>query len=146
MMVRAALVLFAGLVLLRISGKRSFGTSAAFDVVVKIMLGAVLSRAATAASPFWGTLLAGFILMGLHRLLAWASFRSHFVSQLVKGEGAVLAEHGQVNAEMLRRHNITHQDQLEGLREGGNIAAAEEAQAVRLERNSSISVVKKQSE
>ena len=69
MTVRAVLVFFAALALLRVSGKRTFGTNAAFDMVVKIMLGAVMSRAVVAASPFWGTLLAGFVLVGLHRLL-----------------------------------------------------------------------------
>lgn len=146
MAMRAIVVFFVALALLRISGKRTFGGNTPFDMVVKIMLGAVLSRAVAAASPFWGTLLAGFVLVALHRLLAWASFRSHFVSQLVKGEETVLAEHGQVNEETLRRHNLTRHDLLEGLREGGNIATADEAQAVRLERDGSISVVKKTGE
>lgn len=143
MTTRAVLVFFAVLALLRVSGKRTFGANTAFDMVVKIMLGAVLSRAVVAASPFWGTLLAGFVLVGLHRVLAWVAFRSHFVGKLVKGEGMMLAEKGQLNEQNLRRSNLTHEDLREGLREGGNIGTAEEAEAVRLERDGSISVVKK---
>lgn len=143
MTVRAVIVFFAVLALLRVSGSRTFGANTAFDMVVKIMLGAVLSRAVVAASPFWGTLLAGLVLVGLHRILAWAAFRSSFIGRLVKGEGTVLAEKGQLNEQNLRRHNLTHGDLLEGLRESGNIGTVEAAETVRLERDGSISVVKK---
>ena len=143
MTVRAVLIFFAVLALLRISGQRTFGTSAAFDMVVKIMLGAVMSRAVVAASPFGGTLLAGLVLVGLHRLLAWASFRSKAIGRLVKGEGLLLAEHGRANADNLRRSNITHEDLHEGLREAANLATLDQAESVRLERDGSISVVKK---
>jgi uncharacterized membrane protein YcaP (DUF421 family) len=144
MTVRAVLVFFVALALLRVSGKRTFGANTAFDMVVKIMLGAVLSRAVVAASPFWGTLLAGFVLVGLHRLLAWAAFRSEAIGRLVKGEAVVLAENGQLNQANMRRNHITENDLREGLREGGNIGAVQDAEAVRLERDGSISVVKKQ--
>ncbi|MBJ6108508.1 DUF421 domain-containing protein [Hymenobacter sp. BT523] len=143
MTVRAVLVFFAALALLRLSGKRTFGGNTAFDMVVKIMLGAVLSRAVVAASPFGGTLLAGLVLVGLHRLLAWASFRSEAVSRMVKGDAVLLAEHGQPRTEALTQHNLTHNDLLEGIRDSGNVASLAETEAVRLERNGSISVVKK---
>ena len=144
MTTRAVLVFFAALVLLRASGKRTFGGSTPFDMVVKIMLGAVLSRAVAAASPFGGTLLAGLVLVLLHRLLAWAAFHSAFVGRLVKGDAHVLAEKGQLRDETLRRHNLTPEDVLEDLRKNGNLAALDHAEAVRLERDGSISVVKKQ--
>ena len=143
MTVRAVLVFFAALALLRISGQRTFGGNTAFDMVVKIMLGAVLSRAVVAASPFGGTLLAGLVLVSLHRLLAWASFRSEAVSRLVKGDAVLLAEHGQPRPGTLAKHNLTHNDLLEGVRDSGNVAALADTETVRLERNGSISVVKK---
>ncbi|WP_201985182.1 DUF421 domain-containing protein [Hymenobacter rubidus] len=144
MTVRSVLVFFAVLALLRVSGKRTFGANTAFDMIVKIMLGAVMSRAVVAASPFWGTMLAGFVLVGLHRLLAWGAFHSPLVGRLVKGEGVVLADNGQLNRENLRRNNLTDDDLLEGLRENANLASVEQAQTVRLERDGSISVVKQQ--
>jgi hypothetical protein len=76
LMMRAVVIFFATLVLLRLSGKHTFGGSAAFDIVVKTILEAVLSRAVVAASPFVETLLAGLVLVGLHRSLARAAFRS----------------------------------------------------------------------
>jgi hypothetical protein len=67
LMMQAVVIFFATLVLLRLSGKHTFGGSAAFDIVVKT---------SWRASPFVGTLLAGLVLVGLHRSLARAAFRS----------------------------------------------------------------------
>lgn len=144
MTTRTVLVFFAVLGLLRLSGTRTFGSNTAFDMVVKIMLGAVMSRAVVAASPFWGTLLAGLVLVGLHRLLAWASFRSDFVGGLVKGQAAVLAEHGQLNQANLSANNISEKDLLQDVRTNANLATLDQTETVRLERDGSISVVKKQ--
>lgn len=144
MMTRAMLIFFATLALLRLSGKHTFGGSTAFDMVVKIMLGAVLSRAVVAASPFWGTLLAGLVLVVLHRLLAWASFRSKWVGQLVKGEALQLLANGQPLPDQLSKVSISEKDLLEGLRENSNLSSLDQAEAMYLERNGNLSVVKKQ--
>lgn len=143
MTARAVVVFFAALALLRVSGPRTFGSSTAFDMVVKIMLGALLSRAVVAASPFGGTLLAGLAFVGLHRLLAWAAYRSEWVGRLVKGQAHVLAEQGRPRADQLGQLNLTEKDLLEGLRENANVAALNQTAAVYLERDGSISVVKK---
>jgi uncharacterized membrane protein YcaP (DUF421 family) len=143
MLTRAVLVFFAALVLLRVSGKRTFGGNNAFDIVVQIMLGGVLSRTVVGASPFWGTMLASLVLVLLRRLLAWASFHSHTLGQLVKGNEHLLVENGHVNHENLARHNISENDLMEGVRESGNLDSLEEAETVRLERDGSISVVKR---
>jgi uncharacterized membrane protein YcaP (DUF421 family) len=144
MTTRAVLIFFVTLALLRLSGKRTFGGSTAFDMVVKIMLGAVLSRAVVAASPFGGTLLAGLVLVGLHRLLAWASFHYEWVGQLVKGEAHLLAKEGHSFPDELRQAYLSDKDLLEGLRENGNLTSLDQAEAVYLERDGSISVVKKE--
>ena len=144
MTTRAIIVFFAVLALLRLSGPRTFGGSTAFDLVVKIMLGSLLSRAVVAASPFWGTLLAGLVFVLLHRILAWASFHSTWIDKLVKGQVYVLAEKGQANAEQLRQLNLSDKDLREGLHENGNVSDLNETEAVYLERDGSISVVKKQ--
>lgn len=142
MTTRAIIVFFAALGLLRLSGARTFGGSTAFDLVVKIMLGSIMSRAVVAASPFWGTLLAGLAFVLLHRGLAWGSFHYNWVDKLVKGQVYLLAEKGQPNREQLRQLNLSEQDLREGLHESGNVASLADTEAVYLERDGSISVVK----
>lgn len=143
MTTRAVLVFFAALALLRLSGPRTFGGSTAFDLVVKIMLGAILSRAVVAASSFGGTLLAGLAFVLLHRGLAWASYHYDWVDKIVKGQVYLLAEKGQARPEQLRQLNLSEKDLREGLHENGNVASLADTETVYLERDGSISVVKK---
>lgn len=143
MTTRAVITFFAALGLLRLSGARTFGGSTAFDLVVKIILGSIMSRAVVAASPFWGTLLAGLAFVLLHRVLAWASYRHAWVDKLVKGQVYLLAEKGQPKTEQLHQLNLSERDLHEGLHESGNVASLADTEAVYLERDGSISVVKK---
>ncbi|MDO7884779.1 DUF421 domain-containing protein [Hymenobacter cheonanensis] len=143
MTTRAVIVFFAALALLRLSGPRTFGGSTAFDLVVKIMLGAILSRAVVAASSFGGTLLAGLAFVLLHRGLAWASYHYDWVGKIVKGQVYLLAEKGQARPEQLRQLNLSEKDLREGLHENGNVGTLADTEAVYLERDGSISVVKK---
>jgi uncharacterized membrane protein YcaP (DUF421 family) len=143
MLTRAILLFFAALVLLRLSGPRTFGGSTAFDLVVKIMLGSVMSRAVAASSPFGGTLLACAAFVLLHRGLAWASCRYGWVDKLVKGQVFVLAQEGRVDEAQLRALNLNELDLQEGLHESGNLTDVAQTEAVYLERDGTISVIKK---
>lgn len=143
MLTRAVLLFFAALLLLRLSGPRTFAGSTAFDLVVKIMLGSVLSRAVAASSPFGGTLLACAAFVLLHWVLAWASFHYPWVDRLVKGRVYLLARQGKADAEQLRRLRLNDLDLREGLHENGNLAEVSQTEAVYLERDGTISVVKK---
>ena len=49
---RTAVVFLVAIVLLRLSGRRTFASNSALEMVVKFMLGATLSRAITADAPF----------------------------------------------------------------------------------------------
>jgi uncharacterized membrane protein YcaP (DUF421 family) len=84
------------------------------------------------------------VLVGLHRLLAWASFHYEWVGQLVKGEAHLLVEQGRPIPDELRQAYLSDKDLLEGLRESSNLASLDQTKAVYLERDGSISVVKKE--
>jgi uncharacterized membrane protein YcaP (DUF421 family) len=141
MCARAVVVFFAALAMLRLSGKRTFGSNSPFDVVVKIMLGAVLSRAVVAASPFGATLLASLVIVALHRLLAWAAFHSHAVGRFIKGSTYILVEHGQIRHDNLRKNYLSEKDLWEGLRKSGHVDSLTDAETVWLERDGTISVI-----
>lgn len=140
---RAVVVFFVALVLLRLSGVRTFGSNTAFDMVLKIILGAVLSRAVVAASPFGGTLAASAVFVALHRLLALAAYHSDFVGKLIKGEPTLLARQGQLLRKNLSQANLSDKDLHEGLRDAANLDSVADIETMYLERNGTISVVKK---
>lgn len=143
MAVRAVLVFCVALALLRLAGKRTFGSSSPFDVVIQVIFGAVLSRAVVAASPLGGTLAACAVLVLLHRLLAWAAHRSHFVGRIIKGTSYVLVQDGRIQYRNLRHNNLSRRDLLQGIREAAETENLAEVQTARLERDGRISVVLK---
>ncbi|KAA9331666.1 DUF421 domain-containing protein [Hymenobacter busanensis] len=143
MAARAVLVFCVALALLRLSGKRTFGNSTPFDVVIQIILGAVLSRAVVAASPLGGTIVACVVLVLLHRLLAWAAFHNQTVGRIIKGSSYVLVENGRIHYGNLRRNNLSKRDLLQGIREAGGTDEVREVETARLERDGRISVVQK---
>lgn len=140
MVIRAVIIFFITVFYVRFSGMRTFGSKTAFDAVIYIILGAILSRAIVAASPFFPTLLAGFVLVALHRLLAHLSFFSEKLGNLVKGEQRILVKDGQIDWANLKRSNISKEDLMGGLRKRGigNLAEVKEAY---IERNGEISVL-----
>ncbi|SNC75712.1 Protein of unknown function [Hymenobacter gelipurpurascens] len=145
MCMRAIIVFLWALLLLRLAGNRSFGSGSALDMVLKVIFGAVLSRAIVAASPFGATLLAGAVLIALYRLLAYATFLWDGLGQLVKGDALPLIENGTVLHANLQRASISEKDLHEGLRNNGNLDDTEQVQQAYLERNGSISVQPKKS-
>jgi uncharacterized membrane protein YcaP (DUF421 family) len=116
---RAALVFAYGLVLMRVSGRRTFARWSALDIVVAIVVGSSLSRVLTGNSPLLGTVAATAVLMGLHWLFARASARSERVSTLIEGPAIRLAENGRLDEARVVAHNVSKADLMEALRQGG---------------------------
>jgi len=84
---RAVLVFFYGLLLLRLSGRRTFGNFSALDVIVSVIVGSALARAMTGSAPLAGTLAASAVLVALHVLLSKLVARRPRMSHFVEGPG-----------------------------------------------------------
>ena len=146
---RAIVVFFVSLTYVRIANKRIFGTHSAFDIVLSIMYGSVMSRALTGNSPFYPTLVAGLVLVLLHRLLAVLAY--HFgqslgLSRFIKGGVATLVKDGEIKREVMRKHNVTEKEILEALRTQGGPVEIAKIKLASLERSGNISVVMQQEE
>lgn len=139
-----ALVLYViTLVFIRISGTRTFGKKAAFDNIIVITIGALLSRIVVGASAFVPTVTAGFVLVFSHRILAWASLNYHWIDKLIKGPQRILYQHGEINQQNLNKSLMTKGDLMESVRVNGNSGKLEEIEEARLERTGEISVLPK---
>ncbi len=90
MSMRAIVIFIIALVLIRIAGLKTFGKNAAFDNIIVITLGAVLSRAIAGVSPFVPVVCASLALVLVHRFVSWLCIRSHAFGLLVKGKANTL--------------------------------------------------------
>lgn len=146
MCMRAAVMFIVALILIRFSGRRSFGMRMPFDNVIAILLGAILSRAVTGASPFLHVIAASTVIVVLHRFCAWIALYSDGFGRLIKGEPKILYERGKLNKEDMNHCLISHKDLQEGIRINANIDDVSDAESIYAERNGQISVVKKKDE
>jgi uncharacterized membrane protein YcaP (DUF421 family) len=140
MALRAILVYALALLLVRIGSKRFISQATAFDVIVAIMLGSILSRAINDSAPFIPTILASGALVGLHWVFAALATRTSFFGPLVKGEPRLLIKDGQVQEEEMRRAKLSGNDLEQALRLQSRTDPSKIKRAY-LERNGSISVI-----
>ncbi|HVU15912.1 MAG TPA: YetF domain-containing protein [Candidatus Didemnitutus sp.] len=138
------MIVFAwGIFLLRIGVRRLLSRHAGFDILVVVIIGSVLSRGINGRANFFATLGACGVIVLCHHLLALLACRSDVLSRWLKGIPVVLVRDGQPDPAALRACRITRDDLDESLRLNGNVALSGEVKEARLERNGSISVVKR---
>ena len=141
MTLRAIVVYVVGIVLVRLGEKRFLGKNTAFDVLLAIILGSVVSRAVTGSSEFVPTLAAGFVLVGMHWLLAAVAFRSDRFGTLIKGRERTLIRDGEIQWDEMRGAHISKDDLLGALRTSAKVSDPGNVAAARLERSGDISVI-----
>lgn len=138
---RAAVVYLAWLAAVRFADNRLLGRFSPFDVVLAVILGAVLGRAINGSTPFFETLIAGAVLVGIHWILTILSAHSHAFGKLVKGRERLLVWNGEVQQAEMRKNHLSDRDLLEMVRLKGNVADARNVAEAYLERNGEISVI-----
>jgi uncharacterized membrane protein YcaP (DUF421 family) len=142
MSVRAVIVLAYGILFVRVAGKRTFGKLTAFDIVLAVLIGSNLSRALTGNAPFWPTLAATTVLGLLHYLLGRLSIHNRWLGAIIKGEPRQIISDGVLDEREMKKGELSHGDLQEALRLHG-LDEIEGIKAAYLERNGSISVIKK---
>ena len=134
---------YAALVLiLRVSGKRTLAKLNAFDLVVTVALGSTLATVLLSKSVALADGLLGFaLLVGLQYAVAWVSVRSPRFGAVVKSEPSLLLHRGRFLEGAMRRQRVTREEVVSALRSSG-LARPEDAAAVVLETDGSLSVVR----
>jgi len=140
---RAVVTFFVTLVLIRIAGIRTFGKRSAFDNVIMILLGSVLSRAVVGASPYIPTVVGCLAFVLVHWVLAWISLYNDTVGRWVKGEKESLYADGTFNKKNMKRSRISTKDIEESLRLTNQAESFEEVKEIFIERSGDISIIKK---
>ncbi|HVG00378.1 MAG TPA: YetF domain-containing protein [Chloroflexia bacterium] len=143
---RTVLVYVSALALVRLGSKRFLSQATAFDVIVAIMLGSIMSRAADGSSPFLPTLLIAGVLVGVHWLFALLAYHTSWFGNLVKGQRVLLIKDGEVQQDGMRRGSITEDDLTQALRIQTRQTDPAKVELAYLERNGQISVISRKPE
>src|SRR6187549_2319186 len=118
---RGIIVFVAALAIVRCGDRRFLSQKTAFDAVLGFILASMLARAVNGTAAFLPTLGGGFILVILHRVLAYWARRSHRFGNLIKGRSAVLIRDGAIDEALCIRNRVSMHDLMEDLRLHGNV-------------------------
>lgn len=143
---RACVVYFILLAMIRMTGKRTMGQFTPFDMLLVVLLGNAVQNALLGAdTSVGGGLLLAATLIALNWTVGLVSARSPKVERWVEGAPVLLARDGQVYRDVLRRELISREDFEKAMREAGCLDMADIRLAV-LENNGHITVVGRQPE
>ena len=141
---RGIAIFFIALILIRISGRRSFGVRTPLDNIITISLGAIMSRAVVGASPFVPVVMCCLAIVLLHRLFGWLVASSKAFARFVEGNKILLYENDQFLDTNMKRGLVCHEDIMQGVRKSALTDDLTQIEKVYMERNGDISSIKKQ--
>ncbi len=141
MALRTVVIYVFSLAIVRLGNKRFLSDATAFDVIVGIMLGSIMSRAINGSAPLLPTLVAGAVLVGMHWLFAMLAFRTDWFGSIVKGDPVLLVKDGDIQWDGMRRGGLSTRDLEQSLRLQGEPADISKIQIAYLERNGKVSIV-----
>lgn len=140
---RAAVMFLLMIVMIRLSGMRSFGKGDVFDNILTILLGAVLARGIVGATPFLSAVAGGVTIMVIHNILSNLSFYNQLIGRVVKGKCMLLYSKGEFNMHNMSIANISKHDIEEQLRLAVHANSLDEIEEIYFERTGKVSFVKK---
>lgn len=138
---RGVVVYSITLVLVRLASKRFMAKASAFDVVVGIMLGSIMSRGILGLSPIVLTLTASCVILALHNLFAVIAYRFDWFGPLVKGRNVFLIKDGVPQQREMKKANITEKDLKEAMRRQTGHTDPTQFEEAYLERSGKISFI-----
>src|SRR5207244_2943512 len=110
--------------------------------ILLVLIGSIASRAISGTAPFFSSLLATAVLIGIHTAFSYFSCKSDAFSDLIKGNPTPIIKDGQLDQYALTRTHMSRGDLEEDLRKKGVSDVSEVADAM-LERDGILSVIKK---
>lgn len=140
---RGIVIFFIALILIRISGRRSFGVRTPLDNIITISLGAVMSRAIVGASAFVPVVVCCFVIVLLHRMFGWLVARSKRFGRFIEGDKIVLFDSGRFLEDNMKKALVCQEDVMQGVRKSALMEDMSKIDKVYMERNGEISSIKK---
>lgn len=140
---RACVVYFVLLGMIRLSGKRSMGQFTPFDILLVVLLGNAVQNALLGEdTSVGGGLLLAATLIALNWTVGLTTARLPRMERVIEGVPVLLARDGAVYRDVLRRELISKEDFEKAMRQEGCLEIEDIRLAV-LENNGHITVVKR---
>lgn len=146
MSVRAVIIFLSALIMLKMGNKRFLGRTTAFDFLLGIIIGSVLSRAITGNAPFFPAIIASVVLIGIHWMFGLIALRSSFFSRMIKGKTRTIIKDGKIITEEMKKAHLSQGDLEMEMRSEANSDNLSEMREAYLERTGKISFIKFPSE
>lgn len=140
--IRALVIFFFAVFLVRIADKRFLSKKSAFDAVLGFLLASVLSRAVNGSAPLVPTLVAGLVIVLLHRCMGHLARHWHFIGRFIKGNSDLLIEDGRLNEKAMSCNAFSQHDLEEDLRLHG-VESIDDVKTAYVERSGEVSIIKK---
>ena len=138
---RATLIYFVLLFVVRLLGKREVGAASAFDLIVALMLGEVVDEIIYGDVTLVKGLLAIGIIAAWHLVNSWASYKSRLVDKITGAGPTVLIEHGKIKDDALAKERMS-QDEVYAELRLQSVDDLSEVKLATLEPNGQVSVLK----
>ena len=138
---RGVVVFLSSLAMVRVANRRFLANLSAFDAILGFILASMLARTINGSAAFFPTLGGGFVLIGLHAIIAGLSFRWGWVGFLVKGRPDILVKNGKPDPTRMKAHKISEHDLMEEARLNGPVLEVADIRQATIERNGQVSVV-----
>lgn len=138
---------YIGLILLlRISGKRTLASMNAFDFIITVTIGSAFGRILTAKEVSVAEALTTFVLLiSLQHIVTSISIYSEKFSKLITSQPTLLYYNGEFISKNLKKERIKKNEVLSTVR-SKRFNTIKDVEAIILESNGSISIIKKSSD
>lgn len=140
---RGIVMFIVALILIRLSGRRSFGVRTPLDNIIVISLGAIMSRGVVGASPYVPVMVCCFVIVLLHRLFGWLIATSKAFGRFVEGDKIILFDKGKFIDDHMRSGLVCQEDIMQGVRKSALTEDMDRIEKVYMERNGEISSIRK---
>jgi uncharacterized membrane protein YcaP (DUF421 family) len=138
--IRAVVVYFFVLAVLRITGKRQVGQLAPFDLVLLLILANTVQNSMNAGdNSLVGGLISAASIVSLNYFIGFLAFKSKTVEAIIEGRPQILIHNGDLFDDVLKREKLSRHELMAALR-GAGCDNIEDVHVAVLENNGLISV------
>lgn len=141
--IRGFIITIYAIILFRANSNRLFGNHSPLDFIIYIILGAVLGEAIVNNIPLIPSMIVCTLIIAIHRLLAYWTYKSHWIGKYIKGEKICIVKNGKYIEKNIRSCQLTPNDILQSLRLQHGLEKISAIEEATLERSGQISFIKK---